>query len=60
MSGTVRAARSAMTVQADGEEAGDILFAVLLDRLWKMGIVVAAVILVLTAMIIIYRRTGPK
>ncbi|WP_167532737.1 hypothetical protein [Streptomyces alboniger] len=52
MNGTVQ--------QAGGEEAGDILFAVLLDRLWKMGIVVAAVILVLIAMIIIYRRTGPK
>ncbi|WP_327326558.1 hypothetical protein OG735_31780 [Streptomyces sp. NBC_01210] len=60
MSRTIQTAQTVMAGQSGGEKAGDILFDVLLDRLWKMGIVVAAAILVLTAMIIIYRRTGTK
>ncbi|MGI5208618.1 hypothetical protein ACQEU6_44500 [Spirillospora sp. CA-108201] len=46
-----------MTLAAD---EGDVLIDLLLDRLIKGGIVLAALIVVVVALVIVYRRTGPK
>ncbi|MEU4824572.1 hypothetical protein ACLQ2P_16900 [Actinomadura citrea] len=46
-----------MTLAADD---GDVIIDLLVDRLIKGGIVLAALIVVVVALTIVYRRTGPK
>ncbi|NYE15342.1 hypothetical protein [Actinomadura citrea] len=46
-----------MTLAADD---GDVVIDLLVDRLIKGGIVLAALVVVVVALTIVYRRTGPK
>jgi hypothetical protein len=46
-----------VTLAADD---GDVVIDLLVDRLIKGGIVLAALIVVVVALTIVYRRTGPK
>ncbi|MES9609902.1 hypothetical protein [Actinomadura sp. NPDC000929] len=39
---------------------GDVVVELLADRLIKGGIVLAALVVVVVALTIVYRRTGPK
>ncbi|MFE3329472.1 hypothetical protein [Streptomyces sp. NPDC059176] len=44
----------------EGEEKDEILHHLIRDHLWKLGIVIVAAVVVLTAMVVIYKKVGVK
>lgn len=49
-----------MTLLAAEKNDTELVEHLLLDKLWKMGIVVVAVIIAIIAMVIVYRRVGRR
>ncbi|MFE6614008.1 hypothetical protein [Amycolatopsis sp. NPDC057786] len=49
-----------MLLLAEEKDDTELLEHLLLDKLWKMGIVVVAVIIAIVAMVIIYRKAGRR
>lgn len=47
-------------VSSTSGESGDLLHELILDRTIKLGIVVAAVVVVLISMIVIYKKVGTR
>ncbi len=49
-----------MLALAEEKDDTELLEHLLLDKLWKMGIVVVAVIIAIVVMVIIYRKVGRR
>ncbi|MFI8828451.1 hypothetical protein [Streptomyces sp. NPDC053431] len=50
-----------LTALASGDpEKDEILHHLIRDHLWKVGIVIVAAVVVLTAMVVIYKKVGVK